>query len=154
MNWDWRNDGKDHINIFSRGQTDLGRWLSNFSPMPDHGPIKTPYSNFHTIEGYWYWLGIRDERLRTCDGQTAKHIGKYFDGDIKMLPIQEFRNLICDAITYKITRSKLLSAALRDSSLPLAHYYVFKGRMQPAGYKWLVDHIENVRKQLQESKDA
>ena len=43
-------DGITHVNVYSRGLTTLGRWLSNFA----HCPIETEDGPFASIEGYWY----------------------------------------------------------------------------------------------------
>ena len=48
-----QNDGITHINVYSKGKTTLGRWLTNFA----HTPIDTIDGHFESIEGYWYWLG-------------------------------------------------------------------------------------------------
>ena len=55
-------DGIDHINIYSKGKTSLGRWLSNFAK----SPIETEDGHFDSIEGYWYWywLSSKDDTLR------------------------------------------------------------------------------------------
>ena len=43
-----QNDGVDHINIYSKGLTELGRFLSNF----EHILITTEDGDFNSIEGY------------------------------------------------------------------------------------------------------
>ena len=44
------NDGVDHINIYSRGKTQLGRMLSNFYLSPFNHPV---YGGFNTVEGFY-----------------------------------------------------------------------------------------------------
>ena len=51
-------DGITHINIYSKGQTELGKMLSNFAKFP----IQTVDGNFMSVEGYWYFLSI-DEKF-------------------------------------------------------------------------------------------
>ncbi len=49
---DYKKDGVDHINIYSKGKTSLGRFLSNFV----QADIETEDGDFASVEGYWYWL--------------------------------------------------------------------------------------------------
>lgn len=65
-------DGETHINIYSRGATEIGRWLSNFS----YSPIVTEDGSFNSIEGYWYWIQTHNDSLRSLHGFSAKKIGK------------------------------------------------------------------------------
>ena len=44
-------DGMTHINVYSKGKTEIGRWLSNFA----YSPIDLGNEGyFSSIEGYWY----------------------------------------------------------------------------------------------------
>jgi len=49
-------DGIDHINLYSRGHTELGQYLSNFA----YTPIQTEDGRFNSIEAYWYWLNTHN----------------------------------------------------------------------------------------------
>src|SRR5882724_14111 len=73
---DPKNDGIDHINIYSKGATELGRALSNFA----HSPVKLKDGNFASLEGYWYWLlsnkDAKAEILRKLYGWEAKKAGR------------------------------------------------------------------------------
>lgn len=65
---DHNKDGIDHINIYSKGRTALGRFLSNFA----QAEIETEDGEFASIEGYWYWLlchpGTNPD-CKECDGE-------------------------------------------------------------------------------------
>ena len=68
-------DGIDHVNIYSAGRTELGRFMSNFA----QAPIQTIDGSFASIEGYWYWLGCEHtdrDTLRTVSGFAAKKLGR------------------------------------------------------------------------------
>lgn len=92
------NDGIDHINIYSKGKTDLGRFLSNFA----HTPISSSqFGNFESIEGLWYWLGTRNEKLRNLHGFLAKKIGRE-SKQVITLPEQEFQSIIKAAICHEM----------------------------------------------------
>lgn len=129
-------DGIDHINVYSKGATELGRWLSNFAYSPviikDHG-------TFNSIEGYWYWLSCGDEKLRDLYGWRAKEYGRsigapdWVAGDV-------FKSKICDAISIKL--SAYPEKIKHYNGLPLKHYYVYGGKaVEPKDGKWIIEHI-------------
>lgn len=139
-------DGITHINIYSKAKTELGRMLSNFA--------RTPITidedgSFESIEGYWYWLSCKDDRLRTKHGYKAKKLGKKLRGDIWNDTL-EFKKKIKRALDIKIYTHKKIENALTNSSLPLDHYYVRKGKFVgiPQG-RWIISHFESLRTFLQ-----
>lgn len=128
-------DGVDHVNIFSRGETALGRWMSNFSHEPFTHPM---HGSFNSIEGLWYWLTRGDDRLRTLSGFQAKQLGKSLQ-IVNDLPEAEFRQAITLGIQAKIAANPRMAEILRTNLLPFEHYYVFSGKKVDAGYKWLLE---------------
>ena len=74
----YTEDGIDHINIYSRGHTELGQYLSNFA----YTPIQTEDGRFYSIEGYWYWLNTHNDKLRLLYGFKARSFGKELDKTI------------------------------------------------------------------------
>jgi len=142
-------DGVDHINVYSKGHTKLGKWLSNFA----HTPITIEGAgDFLSIEGYWYWLGCRDDRLRTLYGYQAKKLGKALTRDYILTP-SHFEELIKKAIDIKLKSNRDMLREFAYSELPLAHYYEY-GQSNPkrvdAGYDWIVQHLEMRRRQLKQ----
>lgn len=137
------NDGVDHINIYSQGKTELGKWLTNFAYSPidilEHG-------KFNSIEGYWYWLGTKDERLRRLSGWEAKRLGKTLEAK----EVDGFEDLIRKAIDIKLKSSPQKMKEFAASNLPFDHYYVFGGLKKDAGYKWILEHFENRRTLLKD----
>jgi hypothetical protein len=117
------DDGVTHINIYSRGQLLIGQQLSNFSYhpfiLPEHG-------NFNSVEGFWYWLTRRDDRLRHLYGADAKKLGRalpikhrYENGDYL-----EFQNEIRQALDAKLRTHIDLRREFAKTRLPFVHYYV------------------------------
>jgi len=114
-------DGITHVNVYSKGKTELGRLLSNFARTPfelkDHG-------KFESVEGYWYWLGCKNDRLRTLSGFAAKQQGRLLKAaDWNNEP--EFKACIQRAIKAKLEAHPRINELLKANSLPLVHYYVF-----------------------------
>lgn len=137
-------DGIDHINVYSKGSTNLGKRLSNFHwapfELPDDG-------KFGTIEGYWYWLGCKDDRLRKIGGWQCKEIGRAL-GAPDWLDDQEFKNKICTAIRAKLDQNVDIKQEFIDSTLPFTHYYVYGNKVvNVPKAKWILDFLEELRKE-------
>jgi hypothetical protein len=144
-------DGVDHINVYSKGHTQLGRWLSNFANSPIHIEHQ---GEFSSIEGYWYWLGTHDDRLRTLDGYAAKKLGKSLER-VHILTQSHFEQLIKTAIDIKLKSDRDKLKEFAYSQLPFAHYYEYgKAKGNPkkvdAGFDWIIQHLEMRRKQLKQ----
>ena len=142
-------DGTTHINVYSKGATLLGRLLSNFARtpvlLPEHG-------YFASIEGYWYWLQVRDDKLRHVSGWPAKKLGRSIRGSrlITTLP-PDFQERIKIALRCKIQQHAALQKLLRGTPqyMPFMHYYVYNGiavdRTQES--QWMLDIFEQWRRE-------
>ena len=145
--WNPDDDGVTHIDIYSKGKTELGRWLTNFSYSPFNNP---EYGKFLSMEGFWYWVstGMKEERFRTLVGFKAKELGK----TMKVVDVgEEFESIIKQGIRQKLISDKAKLRELLECNLPLAHYYVYGGKCVSAGYEWITKYIESVRKICQDS---
>lgn len=152
-------DGIDHINIYSKGKTELGRWLTNFARTPfDLGGDE---GKFESIEGYWYWIqmteaGVPDaDRLRHLYGFKAKQVGRELLRtlvtweELPLVDSHEFIFKIQTAMLVKLTSNMPMLHMLQESSLPFDHYYVFDGRRVSADrYRWQVDFWTDIRSAL------
>jgi hypothetical protein len=138
-------DGVDHINIYSKGQTELGRYLSNFT----YSPFSHPYDgNFNSIEGYWYYSLTGDDRLRHKWGYDAKKYGQSLQ-DIHFNDEWNVdKNSVKLAIICKLTQTHSnYLASFIQSTLPFRHYYNFGGKIvEPKEGVWLVEFFEELRK--------
>lgn len=139
------NDGETHINIYSKGKTDLGKWLSNFT----YAPIEVPHGKFVSIEGYWYFLKTGDERFKDLHGYQAKALGDSLP-DKAIWPDNEFQFLIRQAIDQKLRNGGIWLRYFSESTLPFCHYYTYGDKRVDAGYEWIVEHFEDRRKLLKE----
>lgn len=155
------DDGVDHINIYSKAKTELGRWLSNFA----YSPIDLDsHGKFKSIEGYWYWLilylnsSTDFNELREAYGFEAKKVGKELIGLYLSKKTKEensaktntFKNFIKKAIDTKLKSNLIKLEELKQSSLPLVHYYEYGGKRLDAGYEWIVEHLEDRRSLLKD----
>ena len=149
-------DGVTHINIYSRGHTELGKLLSNFAHTPFHHPV---HGYFASIEAFWYWLstgGNRNE-LRALHGYQAKEAGKVVREEIKKLgglvEVPDFKAQIKKAILCKVEQNESLKEALKISVLPLTHYYVWGEKpnikvSQPGDFAWIYEYVSDIRNWL------
>lgn len=137
-------DGIDHINIYSKGKTEIGRWLSNFA----YSPVQTEHGWFDSLEGYWYWQTTLNDRLREVHGFPAKKLGKESE---KIIEISDevFKSKICKALDAKLkTRPKWVA---EQCNLPLKHYYEYGGkRVEKQEYNWITEHIQKRVNQLRD----
>lgn len=140
---DPEKDGVNHINVYSKGRTALGRFLSNFA----NSPIETEDGHFSSIEGYWYWLGTHDDHLRSLYGYRAKAYGRKLHSKHR-LDKSLFEDKIKKAITIKITNNDKFKELFANSSLKFEHYYVFGGKVIDAGYKWILEHLTKLREEV------
>lgn len=142
---DPNDDGISHINIYSKANTELGKFLSNFSDCY----VNTEDGVFRTVEGYWYWLGCKDDRLRNTNGWKSKSLGRELRvSDWNNDP--EFERKIAFAITMKILSSDWCKSQLiYYDPLPLFHYYCYGGKviMVKEGL-WIINLIDHIRSEL------
>lgn len=118
--WDPTQDGIDHINIYSKGKTILGRALSNFST---YGFVHPEYGKFASVEGFWYWAstGKQHHHLKSLAGFRAKELGR----QLEKVDNPKFDREIEEVIKLKITQDPDLLLSFKASNLPFAHYYVY-----------------------------
>lgn len=150
MKFDYKDDGKTHINIYSKGLTELGRFLSNFA----YAPITLPEGVFASIEGYWYYLGLGDDvperkALMSLYGVQAKLRGRELGSLDWPVEVPNFKAKILDAIRIKLQTYPSMLKALKENNLPLTHYYVYGNKLVkvPAA-DWIVEAIEKMKVEL------
>lgn len=145
-------DGEDHINIYTGGKTRLGRLLSNLAPV---GFIHPTHGKFDTVEGFWYWArsGFIEkywEDFSTASGFDAKRLGK----TLPRVEADDFQDQIKKVIELKIRQNQELRELLRESTLPLRHYYCYgsgdkvKVIDMSKKYSWQIEHIDSIRNVL------
>jgi hypothetical protein len=139
-------DGITHINVYSKGKTALGRWLSNFQ----YCPIQTiSHGRFNSIEGLWYYLGTdhpEKEKLRRLYGYQAKKIGKEMK-KVSKVSCPDFEVRIMEALSDKISiMPEDLHEDFYCSDLPLKHYYNYGGKVVDVkDCKWILEFLEKLR---------
>jgi len=146
-----RDDGILFINIYSKGNTELGRMLSNFYTSRFEHP---KYGWFNTVEGLWYWLktGKHYEWFRTMLGQQAKSTGS----GLPSVFCRTFKEDIVLGIRQKIAQNEKLMQLLEDSILPFEHFYYYGNPVDDVvtvydkleDYPWMIECIEQVRHDL------
>lgn len=147
MNYDPKEEGITHINIYSKAQSPLGRYMSNF----DRCHIEISLGYFASIEGLIFYLGSFDERLRTLSGANAKAAGNIMDRGIR-LPEDVFRRFIIEAMEHKVDANNHLKHLLETCDLPFTHYYVYGNKkVTVQGWDWQIEEWDKIRKRLREA---
>lgn len=137
-----KNDGIDHINVYSKGQTNLGRTLSNFA----FSPFRIPFmGKFRSIEGFWYWCGTKNEKLRELYGFEAKKVGR------SLFKVANWpdKRLLKIAYKAKLKSHPILKQRLKEESLPFVHYYIYGDKVVvPKEFTWTADLWNEIRLEL------
>lgn len=140
-------DGTQHINIWTKGMTSLGRRLSNLSR---HGFLHEDHGWFECLEGYWYWLatGCKHEQFKTMNGFEAKQVGS----KMPRVEMADFQERFKEGMRLRIEQNDLIRLDLLNSSLPFEHYYVYGAdvvRDMKQRHQWQLDFYNDYRQQLQ-----
>lgn len=150
-------DSIDHLNVYSKSKTELGRMLSNFFKCQ----IETPFGMFNSIEGYWQWLllpSIEDKDvLKYLHGYKAKSkaeelfriYGREYNYDEN-----EFKHLINDAVNFKMHKYfKIILNADKFYDLPLTHYVLKEGHIidYTDKFYWWLQNMETTRRIILET---
>lgn len=146
-------DGKTHINTYSKASTSLGRSLSNFARTPFIHPID---GYFESTEGYWYFLltGREHDDLRTVSRHHAKRLGQEIlrsgRGKYRSRFTEEDKADFLEALRCKFRQNRPLLNELVNSTLPLVHYqwYGSYGKYKinySYDYQWVLDEMERIR---------
>lgn len=115
------DDGITHINVYSNGNTSLGKKLSNFYKAPFTHP---QYGHFESVEGFYYWIksGRQFDELKCLSGISAKNEGKKKCSDKDILSEQDIVD-IKEAIRCKLRCNKEILKEMISTNLPFVHYY-------------------------------
>jgi hypothetical protein len=149
-----KNENVDHINIYSKSKTELGRLLTNFAKTPF---TYEPYGSFQSVEGFWYYYltGCKHEKFKELYGFKAKQEGKLVREDRKDTNglTEQDKEILLEAIRCKLRQNKYICRMLKESELPFAHYYWYGEEDNPKvyelnQYQWIVDEFERLRKLL------
>ena len=147
------NEGIDHINMYSRSSTLLGRMLSNFAYTPFVHP---EYGKFASVEGYYYWVstGFQHEKLKVLSGYGAKQYGSA----LARVELVDFEKKIKEAIRLKILQNPKLAKMLKECDLPITHYYYY-GKpdnckvIELSDHNYMPEEIDAVRAELKVMKE-
>jgi hypothetical protein len=148
-------EGKTHINAYSKSKISLGKLLSNFA----HTPFSCEDGNFESIEGYWYWLSCeesdRRDELRKLHGYAAKKLGRDLRGG-DYPKGEDFQRKIKRALHAKVydpRNAKLKRQLYESGSVPIVHYYDYKGNIKvPEDGKWICAALSDIRREIQEKQ--
>ena len=123
-------DGIDHINVYSQGKTQLGQLLSNFADTPFDLEGK---GHFRTVEGFWYWTMTGFEEFRELPGWQCKTLGN----KCRTFRAHPTESELLEAYRAKLSQNSYIGQMLLENSLPLAHYYVYSGKVvEPKEWQW------------------
>ena len=158
MNIDFNpeGDGFNHINVYSKSRSKLGRMLSNFA----HTPFTLKDNKFESVESWWYWSKMNNinksvlfpefsqgqlDEIRTLIGKEAK---EYFRS-IHKGDTTEFspdKSELKEAYLQKLLEHPEIEKMLFDNKLPIAHYYMmFNKKVSADSTLWTAKLWEEIK---------
>lgn len=145
-------DGVDHINMYSKAKTKLGKKLTNMSNLPVY---IDGAGQFLSMEGYWYWLstGCRYNELMDMSGFEAKIFGR----DKTRVVDPDFKDKIRYALWQRFEQNPTIKSMFVDSTLPFKHYYHYGDSDDTVTYPlfdWITEEIELLRSLYKGEKKA
>jgi len=157
--YNYNTDGVNHINVYSKGKTELGRLLSNFA----RTPINTKKAQFVSVESWWYFkkmeninasclLPLFDEdKLRDIKRKPGKEAKDYFRFLYKHDTVEHnpSKEQLKEIYKLKLAQNPRVEKLLLANSLPLTHYYImFDKKVSADEYLWTVELWEEIQKEL------
>ncbi len=146
-------DGVDHINIWNKGKTELGRFLNQTSRSdfvhPEYGP-------FHSVMGFWHWIKSydRDDNYRYLSGGRIKKYATENPGGETFF-IKDYQEVLLAANYEKIMQKEEMKKLFVESTLPFDHYYLFGDSnvlVKPFGREWVCKMYEDLRIMIRAGK--
>jgi hypothetical protein len=149
-------DGIDHVNVFSKSKTKLGRMLSNFA----HTPITLDNNTFQSIESWWYWTKMNnintsllfpfftEDQITEIKNKIGKDAKSYFrelfsDDSSSFNPTKDDLKL---AYEQKLLEHPDIEKMLLENELPIAHYYMmFDKQINADSTLWTAKLWEEIR---------
>lgn len=165
-----KEDGKTHINVYSKGKTSLGRALT----LMNNNKIFTRHGEFVSFEAYYHFLKfyfayqldcstskfedppyfvIRDilmyEKCQNAKERSyyLKKNGLWKDMDFsKYSRLPEFRERIYAAQLYRLKTNKWYKENFLLNDLPFLHYYIYSGKVVLAtNHQWVAEQLNYIR---------
>ena len=153
------DDGKTHINVFSKSRSVLGRLLSNFA----HTPIEYKGLRFESIESWWYWMKMNNinaaelfpvfdqELLDSIRSKIGKEAKEYFRSLYKSdsSSFSPEKEELKEVYKLKLEAHPNIKEMLIENKLPIDHYYVmFDKKTSADSTMWTAQLWEEIKNEL------
>ena len=147
----YKKDGEDHINIWEKAETPLGRFLAHGTNTPFHHPV---FGMFNNVECFWHYIRSeeRDDRIRTMSNVS----GKKFSENFTSVKVPNFYAVIMDTNWVKLKEYPDKMLALKENELPLEMYYLYKNSgaaIRPMFAVWVLQGFEEIQRALKEDRN-
>lgn len=138
-------EGIDHINMYSKSKTEIGRLISNFANTPfDY----ESYGHFESVEAFWYYYftECRYEFLKDLSGAKAKKEGRKLLGSDDHYISELDKEVILEAIRCKLRQNRYILDLLVKNDLPIVHYYAYDDKIIVKDqYDWMTEEYIKIR---------
>lgn len=157
-------DGVNHINIYTKGRTSLGKFLSNLAKIP----VKVDGITFPSIENYYQYLkismaisnkGLQEkpnllaffkkinpfeakQKVKIINKQGLKSYNVTGKDIQDVVTSDAFRDKILNSIVNKIKANPVFLEEFKKNKLPLKHYFVLKGKVvEQSNTAWIAGDL-------------
>lgn len=148
----WVQDGVDHINIWTRGATEIGQVLDMDFEMPWVHPR---YGRFLSLSSFWYYVTSHDldRGLMMLPSHVLRKRGSTQNHQATRKTVDNLRALMIDAAYHRIISVPEVAESLRETNLPLDNYVVVARSTPPQRHPrglafWFVPGMEYIRRAL------
>jgi hypothetical protein len=146
----WKEDGLDHINIWSNAETELGKVLAHEFPLNFYHSV---FGKFCSVESFWFYINSaeRDDVIRNMSGKVLKDFSK----KLTKIRVLNFRAIIMDSNWQRIQQYPDIVEAIKMNELPYDTYYVNssnKLRVRHAYFKWFNKGFEEIVRAIKEDR--
>ena len=148
-------DGVEHINIWAKGATFIGKFLAPRTLCE----LSMPEGRFLCVSAYQYHLTCKeDSRLSRVYGWETELLATQLSPLPKkqQLPAAELQAKIKKALDQKLKWSEYWQEEFTESTLPFLYYHLdADGNVvdESRKYRWLLNHLEARRILLQQRRD-
>lgn len=140
----WKEEGVDHINISTKSNTEIGRWLSMLYFREFKHPLLL---NFNSLQHFNYYLLDADHRDELRTYEPTHNLKPHF-GRVIRKKIPNHKALILQAMYFKILGSPIQIQRLIESELPFDGYIEIQATGIRSRYEeasWMVAGAEEIR---------
>lgn len=150
----YTQDGVDHINLGSRPETDIGRFLSFTNMTTFRNPI---LGTFRGLDSLFYFVSceIQNDEVRQLAGPPLRNFVRNNCGRVRINTISNLRAAVMFMAYLRLIENRSLSIKVLESTLPFDCYRTTESglRDRDERARWICMGYEEIRSALKEKRE-